>query len=70
LGVRPRVDDEEGPGLGYWMASDGYWYPPETRPLEPGERRGFMADWWWILLVVPYVLLVVTFEVLAALQRP
>lgn len=37
-------------GDGWWLASDGKWYPPEerTRPLPPptGGRRDGLAGWW------------------------
>jgi len=30
----------EGPGSGWWQASDGLWYPPETHPGHPAPGRG------------------------------
>jgi hypothetical protein len=31
-------------GAGWWLASDGKWYPPETHPSRPTERQPSMID--------------------------
>jgi hypothetical protein len=31
----PEPQSQEPPGPGWWLASDGIWYPPEARPAPP-----------------------------------
>jgi hypothetical protein len=33
--IREQRRKGEGPPAGYWMASDGRWYPPSRAPGEP-----------------------------------
>jgi hypothetical protein len=33
----PSGPEDQPPGPGYWKASDGNWYPPESRPLYPPQ---------------------------------
>ena len=33
----PGPQGQEPPGPGWWLASDGRWYPPEARPAAPTQ---------------------------------
>ena len=62
-----RMSDESR-GPGWWMASDGKWYPPESKPnalpppsaptLGVGSQRAFLptSPVGWVVLVVVLIL--------------
>jgi hypothetical protein len=35
----PGAQGQEPPGPGWWLASDGNWYPPEARPSPPTSTQ-------------------------------
>lgn len=44
-------------GPGWWMASDGKFYPPEQmptaqRPAEPPKKKFYKRVWFWLLIAV------------------
>jgi hypothetical protein len=39
----PGPTPSPSPGPGWWLASDGHWYPPETHPDAPIPGLG-----WWL----------------------
>jgi hypothetical protein len=53
-------DTSQGPG--WWLASDGKWYPPESAPIaaapwqSPPEKKKFYTRVWFWLLVAMVVL--------------
>ena len=38
----------EPPGPDWWLASDGKWYPPETRTATPGGADTKQGPGWWL----------------------
>ncbi len=52
---RPLVPDRTAPpAAGYWLATDGRWYPAGERRTRPGEasRWGLGDVWWGVLAYV------------------
>lgn len=51
-------DVSQGPG--WWLASDGRWYPPQAQPgpvLRPSSPKKVYQQWWfWVLVVLALVL--------------
>ena len=40
---------DSAPGPGWWLASDGNWYPPQTAAAEPaGTTMSPQARWLWL----------------------
>ena len=59
-------DTAQGPG--WWLASDGKWYPPEQHPAPPpppqastprtphGNRPWYQVWYWWLLIAIGVVI--------------
>jgi hypothetical protein len=43
VALEPTSASPPSPGPGWWLASDGNWYPPETHPDAPIPGSG-----WWL----------------------
>jgi hypothetical protein len=45
----PRPEGNDPPGPDWWLASDGKWYPPDTRPAStPHGADSKQGPGWWL----------------------
>lgn len=56
-------DTSQGPG--WWLASDGKWYPPQPAPAARPEQEPWWKRWW----VAPLVILLGVCALVAVMQE-
>jgi hypothetical protein len=54
-----QTNPETPPAPGYWMASDGRWYPPSPAPASPPSKKKSHKMRWTVLGVVAVIIIII-----------